>query len=288
MAKKEHIVSGVAKESHDFLARRVEKVKKQISSFLNINPFMMRALQELHSFKDIKSMSEFLFISHLASGHATSFGKMVDEKLLPNVFNTIKLTARVRRDQSFEASAFDDIDHLVKRTEGEYLLSLKASAWTIQHAQAMQLYHNFKAIGDFRLYGKGIVVGVFYGNAEALTNKYSILRGINPRHQDEFVQLKYVSVKAGKEFWSWLNNDEEETQDWVLEGIIKGANDYYNNNPLSKQFVLDGPSKLAKELSEKYNIPEKGFIDWFYLMHAINDDNLLENEEEQTGLNFER
>lgn len=271
MATKSHIVSEVSQQTYDFLSRRAKKVEKHISGILNINPFMMRALQELHSFDSVKSMSEFLFVSHLAGGHATAFGKMVDEKLLPKVFNTTKLSAKVRQEQNFLASAFDDIDHLVTRNDGEYLLSLKASAWTIQHAQAMQLYTNFKKIGDFHLYRNGIVVGVFYGNTKALTNKYSILRGVNPRHQEEFVELKYVSVKAGKDFWAWLNNDEPDTQDWILEGIDEGANKYFSDNPKAKEFITNGPQKLANELAQKYKMSTTGTINWLYLLHAIND-----------------
>ncbi|EHU99879.1 type II restriction endonuclease [Escherichia coli DEC4D] len=32
-----------------------------------------------------------------------------------------------------------------------------------------------------------------------------------------------VHVYAGKEFWSWLNNGEAETQHWVLEGIERAV-----------------------------------------------------------------
>lgn len=209
---------------------------------------------------------------HLGTGHATSFGKMVDERILPNVFKTIRLDSTFRHKPPYNSSPFDDIDHLVRRSDKEYLLSLKAGSWTIQYGQAMGLYHNFKALGQQNLQGAGVVVGVFYGHKGLLTDKYRIVRGENVRRQQILTPLNYVQVKAGAEFWSWLNNDVNQTQEWVMEGILLGVKQFSANNPEMSEIVGGASKLLAKELQAKYGLSSDGSIDWFFLLHAINDD----------------
>jgi len=200
---KKKVVDGVSSLVLDFLIRRLNKLEKDISSFLNVNPFLMSALRDFHSFKKIQDLADFLFIAHMSQGHATGFGKLVDEKMLPEVFGTIKLTEKIRKERKLTAAAYNEIDHIVNPGSNDdwSLLSLKAGAWTIQDTAAHNLYNSFKQIGDFQVYGKEIVVGVFYGDKDSLTNKYDILRGINPRQQNQFVELNHVRVLAGKEFW---------------------------------------------------------------------------------------
>lgn len=85
------------------------------------------------------------------------------------------------------------------------------------------------------------------------------------------MELPFVSVKAGKVFWSWLNNGEEETQVWVMDGIKQGCEDYLKGNSQLAKVFKDAPLKLQQELQEKYNLPDDGSLDWVYLLHAIND-----------------
>jgi len=268
---KKKVVDGVSSLVLDFLIRRLNKLEKDISSFLNVNPFLMSALRDFHSFKKIQDLADFLFIAHMSQGHATGFGKLVDEKMLPEVFGTIKLTEKIRKERKLTAAAYNEIDHIVNPGSNDdwSLLSLKAGAWTIQDTAAHNLYNSFKQIGDFQVYGKEIVVGVFYGDKDSLTNKYDILRGINPRQQNQFVELNHVRVLAGKEFWSWLNGNEENTQIWVLEGTRIGSEkafkQYGNKN------IINAPKKLAEELSKKYGLDLKGNIDWERLLIAINE-----------------
>jgi hypothetical protein len=272
MKTREQIVSGVASEISEFIKRRATKVSAEIGSFLNLNPFLLAAISEMHEIKDQDSLAEFLLAAHLATGHATSFGKLIDERVLPVVFGTAKLDAAYRRSNDLTDAVFDDIDHIVVRADGkEYLLSLKAGSWTIQHGQAMQLYANFKELIERGAAKDGIVVGVFYGNETLLTNKYDIVQGINRRHQATMTRLTQVSVKAGKEFWSWLNDDETATQDWVMEGIRQGSEQYLKGDNHLAQVFKDAPEKLKAELREKYNLPADGSLDWFYLLHAVND-----------------
>lgn len=272
MVQHKTVVDGVANEIALFLSRRLRKLRTHISGVLNINPFLMRALQTFHRITDQRSLADFMLIWHLGGGHATSFGKMVDERLLPNVFNTIRLDSTFRHTPPYNRPPFDDIDHLVDRHDGRYLLSLKASGWTIQYGQAMGLYGNFLSLGKEQLQDKGVIVGVFYGHKGLLTDKYRIVRGENVRRQEILKPLDYVQVKAGEKFWTWLNDDEPRTQDWLLEGIELGENTFAKNNADMEAVVGGAAQTLVKELQAKYKLPADGSIDWTFLLHAVNDD----------------
>lgn len=269
---KDEVVNGVTQLVTEFLQRRLLKLSTDISAFMNINPFLVSALRDFHSFKTLQDLAEFMFISHMAQGHATGFGKLIDEKVLPRVFGTIKLDRAERARRNLHAAAYNEIDHIVNPgSETDWsLLSLKAGPWTIQDASAHNIYNAFKQIGDFRLYGKEIVVGIFYGNRQSLTNKYDILRGINPRQQDQFVTLNFVRVLAGREFWSWLNGDVDETQEWVLEGTRKASELLLRDGATGSEIIKHAPLRLAQELSTKYGISLEEEIDWIRLLMAIN------------------
>jgi hypothetical protein len=81
-----------------------------------------------------------------------------------------------------------------------------------------------------------------------------------------------VHVKAGAEFWSWLNDDHPETQDAVMQGILTGVKGFSRDNPTMAQIVGGAASLLVRELRAKYQLPEDGSIDWLFLLHSINDD----------------
>lgn len=272
MVSKETIIAGTAKETALFLARRLRKLRTKISGVLNINPFMVCALQDFHQLRNQKALAECVLNWHLGQGHSTSFGKMIDEKLLPNVFNTVRLDSTFRHTYPYNTEPFDDIDHIVHRNDGKYLLSLKASSWTIQYGQARGLHGNFLKLGQQKLQEAGIVVGVFYGHKGLLTDKYRIVRGENVRRQDVLEPLSYVSVKSGQEFWSWLNDDDRATQDHILNGIEQGVREFAENNPTQAEIVNGASELLVRELQHKYGLPENGLLDWSFLLHAINDD----------------
>jgi hypothetical protein len=278
------IVSGTTEETQLFLARRLKQLRTEISGCFNLNPFLLCALQDFHQISDQASLAGYMLNWHLATGHATSFGKMIDERLLPNVFKTIRLDSTFRHKPPYNTEPFDDIDHIVNRHDGVYLLSLKASSWSIQYAQAMALYNNFLKLGERKLQNAGVVVGVFYGHRGLLTDKYRIIRGENFRRQDILRPLKYVNVKAGAEFWTWLNDDEIRTQEWVLEGIQRGVDEFSANNASIKEIMGGAAGLLVKELREKYSLPEDGSIDWFFLLHAVNDERSGEKDNQQTTL----
>jgi len=266
------IVQGTANEIALFLSRRLTKLRTQISGVLNINPFLMAALRDFHQFTDQTALAEFMLSWHLGTGHATSFGKMIDERLLPHVFGTTRLDTTCRHQEPYNRPPFDDIDHIIYRSDGAYLLSLKASSWTIQYGQAMGLYNNFRQLGEQHLEQRGIVVGVFYGHKGLLTDKYRIVRGENVRRQAVLQPLPYVTVKAGEQFWRWLNDDNPATQDWVMTGILQGADYFHTHNADVAAVVGGAAQQLVEELQRKYALAKDGTLDWYALLHAINND----------------
>lgn len=225
MRTKEQVINGCSSATIWWVAERKKKLREHLNETMSVNPFLLPILFELHSLSSLHELNELLVASHLMTGHATGFGKLMDEKILPNVFGTTKLDAKLRASRKpLNESCFDEVDHLLHRHGKTDLLSLKAGKWTIQLTMAVQLNAAFDEI--IRKHGQvfgDIAVGVFYGNKDGLTDKYDILRGINRGKNHSVVDLtSRVHVYAGREFWAWLNGGERETQKWVLQGIKEG------------------------------------------------------------------
>lgn len=148
------------------------------------------------------------------------------------------------------------------------LLSLKASRWTIQLTMAVQLNKAFNEIlHKHKDKYDEIVVGVYYGTNEGLTDKYDILRGINRGARHDVIDLtENVKVLAGKEFWRWLNDGEEETQRWLLEGILKGLNNAESRAECSK--LLETFTASFNERYKQY-IDADGKVNWAQLLTDI-------------------
>ncbi|MFT3797189.1 hypothetical protein [Microbacterium sp.] len=212
--------------------RQAKKLAAGAKETININPFLLPLIAGLHGTDTVEELGELLIDAHLIGGHNTGFGKLFDEKLLPQVFGTSKLDKTFRaKTAPYSQSAFNDIDHVVHRGDHDDLLSLKASPWTINLGGARDLNTSF---ADIRLhhinpypgkYGE-IAVGVLTGTASTLTDKYQILRGETPaqRKKHDVTDLTdTVTVYAGREFWTWLNGGESATQDWVLEGVLTAS-----------------------------------------------------------------
>jgi len=275
MTEKE-IVQNVSKQIVWWVGERKKKFTELSHDSMASNPFLLPLLCDIHGFSDFESLADFTLGGHFSTGHATGFGKLVDEKILPNVFGTKKLNSSLRRNHPvLRQSCFDEIDHVVKHADGKLdLLSLKAGRWTIQLTMAVKLNNTFEEIIRLRQEGKikfsKIVVGVFYGNQEGLTDKYDILRGINRGANHTVVNLTdHVDVHAGKEFWSWLNNGEEQTQHWVLSGILDG---------MKKAKQVHGDLKpLIEAYRQSFINHNRAFvraddksIDWDSLLKSIN------------------
>ena len=193
---------------------------------MSISPFLIPILFDLHHAESFAELGELLLAGHLMIGHFTSFGRLMDEKVLPKLFGTQKLSSAYRRrNPPLGAACFDEIDHLVPHPAGKpALLSLKSSRWTIQLTAAVQMNRAFAEItGRYSDLYDEIVVGVLSGTADQLTDKYAILRGINRGKSHDVVDIQAnVQVLAGREFWAWINGDEAATQDWIMDGILAG------------------------------------------------------------------
>lgn len=271
MITKNNVVSGVTELVKWWIEQRRNKLLDQLNETMSVNPFLMPFLFDYHNLNSFDDLADLMVASHLMTGHNTGFGKLVDEKILPVVFGAQKLDSKFRRNNfPYGKSCFDEIDHIVTRATGvQELLSLKAGKWTIQLTMAVQLNASFNEI--LTHYGDSfetIVVGVFYGNKDDLTDKYDILRGVNRGANHNVIDLTdRVKVYAGKEFWSWLNDNEQDTQEWVLEGITTA---------LDEKEIRKEASKLLNNFKEmvaaKYdnNIRNNGEISWLKLLNKIN------------------
>jgi len=275
---KTQVVDGVTKQVVWWMGEQKKKLVKLRHETMSVNPFLLPLICGIHRFKDFDELAEFLVAAHLYTGYATGFGKLIDEKILPNVFGTTKLDKAARKRAPFSKPVFDEIDHLVRTTGSDVvkLLSLKASRWTIQLTMAVQLnkaFHDLlqlrasKKLGGFDF--NEIAVGVFYGTKDTLTDKYDILRGIN-RGADHHVRdiRKHVHVYAGREFWAWLNGGEPKTQEWVLEGILAGFS--------TAEKSLGSLSTLLNSFRKEFSLQFKSFIrpdntiDWQGIVRKIN------------------
>lgn len=269
---KTSVVNGVKKQVGWWLDERLKKVNAAKHDSMEVNPFMAPLVASLHGHSNFDELAEFLLGGHFSIGHATGFGKLVDEKILPKVFGTTKLDAATRNGSILSYHAFDNIDHIVTRSNEIVLLSQKASKWTIQLGQAVELNKSFQELIELRKEGKfqfnKIVVATFYGKPEELTDKYRILRGINTGKAHDVQDVSSdVSVLAGKEFWTWIG-ESTETQSWVMQGIQEAITE--------KAEALKGASAamsaFKNSFAEKYKttVKEDGSIDWEKFLKLVN------------------
>lgn len=267
---RENVVDGVAKETQWMIGQRMGKLKADMHETMAINPFLIPILFELHDATTFSDLGELLLVGHLVGGHNTSFGKLIDEKVLSRVFGTFKLDKKYRKENApFTESCFNEIDHVVMRDGQPILLSLKASRWSIQLTMAKEINTSFDHIK--RHHGKTypkVVVGVFTGTNETLSDKYAILRGINRGAEHNVIDLRdYVEVYAGKSFWTWLNNGEEQTQGWVLDGVLEGIR-LANCRDECRELLVAYKSSFNKEYADF--VDDQGNVDWHRLLSAIN------------------
>lgn len=271
MKKQQDVVSGVRDWMQWWVGQRRKKLKDQLNETMSVNPFMMPFLFDYHNLNSFEALADLIIASHLMTGHNTGFGKLIDEKILPNVFGAQKLDTSFRKKKRpFSESCFDEIDHIIPRDDGKVeLLSLKAGKWTIQLTMAVQLNTAFNEIVTrYPDIADKIVVGVFYGRQADLTDKYDILRGINRGASHSVIDLtKHVHVYAGREFWSWLSGGAENTQEWVLQGIQEA---------LTEEKIHESASVLLTQFKagvvKKYeqDVRVNGNLDWYKLLKKIN------------------
>ena len=271
MQKRSHVVNGVKRCLKWWIEQRRDKLENQLNETMAINPFILPFLFDFHGLESLEDLTGLIVAGHLLTGHNTGFGKLIDEKILPCVFHTQKLDKEFRKStKPFQESCFDEIDHICKSKNGRIqLLSLKASRWTIQLASAVKLNHAFdKILSNHSNITKKIVVGVYYGKKETLSDKYDILRGINRGANHDVEDLRNnVVVYAGKEFWQWVNDNEEATQEWVLEGILEALQED-NIGVTSRKLLSEYISSVAENYKDE--ITRSGIPDWRRFLNKIN------------------
>ena len=268
---KSDVVGGVKEQAVWWLNSRLEKVQAGKHDTMEVNPFMAPLVAALHGHQGFDELAEFLISGHFAIGHATGFGKLIDEKILPKVFNTTKLDKAIRANGILNETCFDNIDHIVKKSSETVLLSVKASRWTIQLGQAVDLNKSFQELLELREKGKyqfdRILVVTFYGKSEELSDKYRILRGITTGASHNVVDVtKHVTVLAGKDFWSWIG-DNDDTQKWVMEGITQAVQVMQKD----LQEVATSIKNYRASFTKRYaSAIVNGQIDWQIFLSIIN------------------
>lgn len=269
---KEAVVSGVKVQAAWWLEERLKKIRQEKHDTMEVNPFMAPLISALHGHADFLDLADFLLGGHFAIGHATGFGKLIDEKILPRVFGTTKLEKNNRKSGIFNKSCFDNIDHVVHKDGKDILLSLKASKWTIQLGQAVELNKSFKDIRDLLKAAEHsheqVVLATFYGKAEKLTDKYRLVRGLSFGANHDVHDLQdYVTVLAGQEFWSWLGGNPD-TQLWVMEGI-QAAIDSKREPLMQAQALM---AEFRNSFARRYAsfIDDQGFINWVGILKETN------------------
>ena len=255
-----------------WIDQRKSKLEKQLSDTMTVNPFLMPFLFDFHGLDSFEQLVDLIVAAHLITGHNTGFGKLIDEKILPNVFGSTKLDREFRAaNPPFNNSSFDEIDHLIERPDGTIeLLSLKAGKWTIQLSMARQLNTAFSEI--LRFYShitNHIVVGVFYGSKDDLTDKYDLIRGINRGANHHLQDLQEnVSVYTGNTFWDWLGNNEN-VQESVLNGIMDAVEEA-NIKESNRELLAGFKNRIAIQYDNMSKDDVTGERDWLKLLLNIN------------------
>ena len=97
MYSQNHVELEVNKCAKWWFGQRKQKLVEQLNETMSVNPFLLPFLFDYHDLDGFEKLADLLMAAHLMTGHATGFGKLVDEKILPNVFKTKKLDSSFRR-----------------------------------------------------------------------------------------------------------------------------------------------------------------------------------------------
>lgn len=255
-----------------WIATRSNKIRAKRHDSMELNPFPAPLLSALHGLETPIDIAEFVLGGHFYIGHGTGFGKMIDEKLLPKVFGTQKLDKTSRRRLGMEDPCFDNIDHVVARPEGSYLLSLKAGKWTIQKGQAVELNRSCFDLIERRRAGTHafhkIIVATFYGSERTLTDKYRIVRGIATGAATSTVDVSAdVEVMAGRKFWHWIGGHPD-AQEWVLVGILEAVAEHQAQALVARQATGEVEAAIAARFGSVDNLssPEQ----WLQFLRSVN------------------
>ena len=266
------VIDGVATEVVRFIGNRRRKLDELRNETMAVNPFLNALITQMNGYESVDELTAYLVGGHLLMGHQTGFGKLVDERILPNVFGTKKLTGPFRRENPpYDSAAFGVIDHIIEYAGvGDDLLALKAGRWSIQLGQAKTMNHDFVLLLQARAAGTldfdRIVIGVLYGTEATLTDKFRIARGIGPHDLTDIQE--HVDVYAGRNFWAWLNEGKPETQEWVLDGFLKGIERAKGDLGSAAASVAAYQRHYHDQLAR--HMRADGTIDWHGVLREVN------------------
>lgn len=269
---RDEVINGVAVEIVRFISNRRRKLEELSHETMAVNPFLNALIMQMNGYETVEDLTAYLVGGHLLDGHQTGFGKLVDERILPSVFGTTKLTGPFRRlNPPFDNPAFGVIDHIIVDDNGGHdLLALKAGRWSIQLGQAKTMNHDFVRLIQERDAGHmnfdRIVIGVLYGTEATLTDKFRIARGIGPHDLTDIQE--HVDVYAGRNFWAWLNDGEQETQEWVLDGFLEGIERARGELGSAAAAVSTYQRHYHEQLAR--HMRSDGSIDWHGVLREVN------------------
>ncbi len=236
----------VAIEANEFMLRRKDKIQKLKLKDLNLNPFLLRLVGEIHSIETPAQLVSYLVDASLHAGHETAYGWFVD-LFLPPYFGA---STPIEREDFDKWEAYKEIDkEAVKPNPGSgepkrHLISVKAGPLTINDTMARRMHANVRGFVE---YGSDpVVYGVTYGRREQLSNKPAIVKG--PYGDDR------VAILVGREFWEWLAQYEGAHED-IYKGIAEGVGQFSaeQGEPIHVTLARK-KDELTKEVRELFQI----------------------------------
>ena len=274
----DQVVNGVAGTVEWWIGKRVQKFRKNTHETASINPFLAPIIMALHR-HDVDQLATLLMQGHLVGSHATGFGKLLDEKVMPQVFGTFPLNGKSRKGTIYQSDLYDEIDHIMPDedgTVGKMMLSLKTGRWTIQLGQAKALNSAIAKLlavsgtEGHPTIGK-VVVGAFTGTAETLSDKFDVAMGVqretSANHDVIALPEGRAEVRAGRELWSFVNGSEPATQDWVMSGILqgieRGRGQIGEMSNLEQQYLTGFRKRFAK-----FMVGDS--VDWHAFLEEVN------------------
>src|SRR5258708_33234251 len=106
--EKEQVVSKVAESVVWWIDSRRRKLQKLSHASMAVNPFLLPLQVSLGGFESFDDLAHLLLAGHYSIGHATGFGKLIDEKILTKAFNATKLSKAFRKSSEWTHSMFDE------------------------------------------------------------------------------------------------------------------------------------------------------------------------------------
>jgi len=91
MKNQQEVVTKVKECTQWWIEQRQKKLEDQLNETMSVNPFIMPFLFDYHDLNSFEDLADLVIASHFMTGHNTGFGKLIDEKILPKVFEAKKL-----------------------------------------------------------------------------------------------------------------------------------------------------------------------------------------------------